>query len=90
MEDIWRWIWNAISVRDLKYIGTSNIVRWVAHYLNVACFPADLIGFLCQGQDIKHQNAFVLEQYLSMLHIFLRARVSQWFPSRCVGDQIFF
>ena len=71
MEDIWRWIWNAISVRDLKYIGTSNIVRWVAHYLNVACFPADLIGFLCQGQDIKHQNAFVLEQYLNMLHIFL-------------------
>ena len=45
MEDIWRWIWNAISVRDLKYIGTSNIVRWVAHYLNVACFLTDLIGF---------------------------------------------
>ena len=27
--------------------------------------------FLCEGQDIKHQNAFVLEQYLNMLHIFL-------------------
>ena len=38
MEDIWRWIWNAISVRDLKYIGISDIVHWIPHYLNVACF----------------------------------------------------
>ena len=66
MEDIWRWIWNAISVRDLKYIGISDIVHWIPHYLNVACFAEDLTG-----QDIKHQNVFVLEQYLSMLHIFL-------------------
>ena len=27
--------------------------------------------FLYQGQDIKHQNVFVLEQYLNMFHIFL-------------------
>ena len=45
MEDIWRWIWNAISVRDLKYIGISNIVHWILHYLNVACFADDLTGF---------------------------------------------
>ena len=47
MEDIWRWIWNAISVRDLKYIGISNIVHWIPHphYLNVACFAEYLTGF---------------------------------------------
>ena len=53
MEDMWRWIWNAISVRDLKYIGTSNIVRWVAHYLNVAFFPTDLIGFYVKVKMIQ-------------------------------------
>ena len=30
-----------------------------------------LFCFVYQGQDIKHQNVFVLELYLNMLHIFL-------------------